>query len=310
MASAAATLARIPNSIQTTDLKNTEDCVFIITHFHMGIGKMRQIKNLKVETDADKSKLRHQKQLMDSPELAEIASQDGFLKRYLDSRTCRYSESMGFLPRAFLVDVDRAIIAYQTVRRPKLVANFMKVYRELEAQNFAPLRDALGEHFSRGDYPPADEVEAGFTFTFAYKPVGDLRGLEGISDVIIAREAEKEREVRMQAVVEWRDAMRATVLGMVEHLSQVLKPEAGKRKVLRDAVLVNLQEFVDTYNVRDLANDVPYQKHINTLRQIMAGVTIDKLRENETLKEAVAAKLDSLGKDMGALVHVSGRKFR
>src|ERR1700680_3067125 len=122
------------------DLSKTENCVSITINFRMGIGRMRQIKNLKVDTQTQASELRHQKRLIDSPELEEIRSQDGFLKRYVESKSCWYREATRFLPRKWLTEVDRAIVAYQTIRRPKLVEAFMKTYRALEAVDFAPLR--------------------------------------------------------------------------------------------------------------------------------------------------------------------------
>lgn len=316
MASAAVAMAPITNSIQKTQLKTTEDCVFVVTHFHMGIGKMRQIRNLKVETDADKSLLRHQKQLIDSPELEEIRSQDGKLRRWLDSKICRYSDSMGFLPKAFLPEVDKVFLAYQKLRRPKLVAAFMEQYRQLEAVDFEPLsrseeQGGLGEHFHRGDYPPSDMVEAGFTFQFMYKPVGDLRGLEGISDVIIAREVEKEQEIRLQAVNEWATALRTLGLGMVEGLFDVLKKKQdGKRTSLKDSAVNNLKEYLDTFDYRNLAGDTDWAKQVETLRKLMSGITVEKLRENESLQDRVVESLGQIKQQMGALVQVSGRRFR
>jgi len=300
-------------SMMTKDdarLQRTEDCVFIQTSFHLGLGKMRQVRGLKVETDTKASHLRHQKQLIDSPELEEIRSQDGKLKRYLESKTCRYSESMGFLPRVFLNEVDKVIVAYQTIRRPALVAKFMEKYRELEALDFAPLREALAENFNRADYPHSSEVEAGFSMHFMYKPVGDLKGLEGISDVIIAREAEKERKLREAAVIEWRDTLRLTGAGIVDTLLNVLKPEDGKRKRLCEATVEKMQDFLDTFSTRDLFNDTEFQKQVITMRQIMKGVDVEKLRHSDTLKGYVANSLEVVRHDMASLVVASGRKFR
>ena len=56
------------SQFESVDLSKTAECTFITVHFKMGIGKMRQIRGLKVETQADSSKLRHQKQLIESPE--------------------------------------------------------------------------------------------------------------------------------------------------------------------------------------------------------------------------------------------------
>lgn len=292
------------------DLSRTKECVFITTHFYMGIGKMKQIRHLEVVTDADKSQLRHQKKLIDSPELEDIRSQDGKLKRYLESKTCRYSDSTGFLPQVFLAEVDRVILAYQKIRRPALVAKFMAKYREMEATDFAELRESLGEHFVRGDYPPADVVEQGFGFTFYYRPVGKVN-LEGISDVIVAREAEKEAAIRMQAVIEWRDALRMAGAAAVDTLFEALKPSPdGKRKKLFDSTVEKVQEYLDTYNPRDLANDTEWHGHVDKLRKLMDGVSTEKLRNSEFLKDRVAGQLEALRKDMSALVQVTGRKFR
>lgn len=297
------------------DLSKTQECVFVVTNFHMGMGKMKQIRNLDVITDADKTKLRHQKQLIDSPELEEIRSQDGKLRRYIESRTCRYSESMGFLPKIFLPELDRVMVAYQTVRRPKLVGEFMAKYREMEQNDFAALRSTeggLGEHFRREDYPASDLVEQGFSFHFAYKPVGDLTGFEGISDVIIAREIEKEQSIRMQAVLEWRDAFRLAGQGALDTLFEALRPQAdGKRKKLFDTTVTKLQDYLETFKPRDLSNDEEWDKEfVQKLRGILKGVTVDKLRESDTLKDNVAKQLAELKQNVGGLVQVSGRKFR
>jgi hypothetical protein len=307
--SAPATALSISTDAQKLDLTKTENCVFITTHFTMGIGRMKQIKDLNVVTDADKSQLRHQKKLIDSPELEEIRSQDGFLKRYIDSKMCRYSESTGFLPRAFLTQVDRAILAYQTIRRPKLVAKFMEKYRALEAVDFQPLRDALKEHFNRSDYPQSDIVERGFSFTFYYRPVGTVN-LEGISDVIVAREAEKEQAIRLQAVTEWRDALRLAGAEMVDALFDMLKPEAGKTKKLYGCHVEKLQEFLSTLPDRDLANDTDFMKDMNVVREALKGVTIDRLRESKNLQQYVADKIATVREDIKKLVIVSGRRFR
>jgi hypothetical protein len=298
-----------PTVAPVIDLSKTESCVSITINFRMGIGRMRQIKNLKVETDTKASELRHQKRLIDSPELEEIRSQDGFLKRYVESKSCWYREATRFLPRVWLTEVDRAIVAYQTIRRPKLVAAFMHQYRLLEAVNFAPLQEALGENFDRSDYPASDIVERGFVLDFNYRNVGSAN-LTGMSDVIIAREQEKERSIRMEAILEWRDAMRLAGAEMVDALFDMLKPEAGKTKKMYGCHVEHLQEFIDTFPDRDLVGDTEFKKNLDVIKDAMKGVTIDRLKESKNLQTYIMSKLDSVRADMKKLVITSGRKFR
>ena len=298
--------------VAAVNLKKTEQCVFITTHFTMGIGRMRQIKNLEVVTTADKSLLRHQKQLIESPELDEIRSQDGFMSRHIDSKSSRYSKATRFIQKTELAAMYKALRAYQELRRPALVAKFMATYRALEAVDFAPVAEALGDKFDRGDYPASDVVEAGFTFTFNVRPVGAIN-LEGLPDFIVAMELEKELAIRQEAVLEWRDTMRVMGMTAVDALVAALTPDpvSGKSKKLYDTTITNLTEYLDTFTNRDLAGDAEYQeKVVSPLRSILEGMTMDKIRESQNLKQYVAKQVAAIKQQAVVLVQETGRKFR
>jgi len=295
----------------TLDLGKTTDCIFITTHFSMGIGRMRQIRNLEVTTTAKESELRHQKRLIDSPELDEIRSQDGFMIRHLESKSCNYSKATRFLPKSEAGQMVRAMEAYRTIRRPSLVAKFMHQYRLLEAVNFAPIAEALGDQFDRGDYPTSDTVEAGFNFEYNLREVGNIV-LAGLPDFIIEQEVAKDREKRAAAIVEWRDTMRFAGQKAVEALFDALKPQPdGKKRKLYDSTVENLQEFLATYNTRDLAGDTEFQQTVvEPLRAIMKGVSMDKIRHSENLKAYIVKQVEGVRKDATLLVQATGRKFR
>jgi hypothetical protein len=298
-------------AVEKVDLSKTTDCVFITTHFSMGIGRMRQIRNLEVTTTADKSQLRHQKQLIDSPELDEIRSQDGYIIRHLNTVSCGYSEATRFLPKTKLEKVWRALEAYRTIRRPSLVAKFMVEYRKLEAVDFEPLKEALGDQFDRGDYKKSEEVERGFSFGFDLRPVGAV-DLKGLPDFIVAMELEKEIAIRTAAVEEWRDAMRFAGQKAVDALFNALKPQPdGKRRKLFDSTIENLQEYLDNYNTRDLAGDSEYQQTVvEPLKAIMKGVSMDKIRHSENLKQYIVKQVEGIRQNASLLVQATGRKFR
>jgi hypothetical protein len=273
---------------------------------------MRQIRNLEVVTTADKTLLRHQKQLIDSPELDEIRSQDGYMTRHIDSKSSRYSKATRFIQKTELAAIYKSLRAYQEIRRPSLVAKFMATYRALEAVDFKPIAEALGDKFDRGDYPKSDEVEAGFSFTFNIRPVGAIN-LEGLPDFIVAMELEKELAIRHEAVLEWRDTMRVMGMTAVDALVNALTPDpvTGKSKKLFDTTITNLTEYLDTFTNRDLAGDAEYQeKVVSPLRSILKGVTMDKIRESQNLKKYVADKVAVIKQTAAVLVQETGRKFR
>jgi hypothetical protein len=294
-------------------LKATEDCVFITTSFRMGIGRMRQVNHLEVTTNADKTQLRHQKKMIDSPELDEIRSQDGYMKRHLDSISCRYSEATRFLPKTELAKTYKALVAYQTIRRPKLVGDFMAKYRALEAVDFAPLAlpapDGLGDLFDRGDYPNSDTVEAGFAMEFYIHNVGAI-DLQGLPDFIVAMELEKEQTKRAAAVDEWTRVMRVALAGVVDNLFEVLKPEDGKKRKLYDTHVDNLVEFCRTFPSRNLGGDEESAKLVGQIASLMNGVSPDSLRHSDNLKAHVAEQLTAVRAGLKTLVIETTRKFR
>lgn len=290
--------------------KMTHSVCLLATNFRMGIGNMKQIRNAKVETTADQTQVRSQKKLVDLPSLDEIRSQDAKLRRYLDLKTCTYVEGLDFLPFAMLQEVDKVMLAYQKIRRPSLVAEFMKDYRAEYDTDFSARRLTLGDVFKREDYPHPEDVEAGFSFNYSISALESSGALQVIDSEIFEREMQKERLKMAQAGEEWRAALRLAGLGMVDALFEVLKPEPGKKKKLYDSHVGHLQEFLSTYNFRDITDDTEFQKHIGTIRQIMDGITPERLRHSENLKSYVATKLKDVKDELGALVITSGRKFR
>jgi hypothetical protein len=282
----------------------------IYTHFHMGIGNLKQI-SVTANTNADPSQLRHNKKLIDSPELEEIRSQDAKLKRYVELKSCRFTGQEGVLIIAdgMIPIVDRVLVAYETIRRPALVEAFMAKYIAEYESDFALTRVALGDQFNRKDYDHPTAVRSGFTFRYGYMDI-QTTGTISIADPNIReREERKQAGYIAQAAEDMRAAMREAGAKMVEALFDVLRPEAGKRKRL-DGQLDRLQEYIDTYSLKNVTDDVEYQQHVETLKKIMSGVSIDKLRESDSLKVKVASELEAVKPMLKALVLTSGRKFR
>jgi hypothetical protein len=282
----------------------------IYTNFHMGIGKLRQI-NVTANTTADPSQIRNQKKLIDSLELEEIRSQDAKLRRYVELKSHKFTGQEGVLIIAdgMIPVVDRVLQAYELIRRPALVEKFMEKYTAEYESDFAQTRVALGDQFDRKQYPHPSTVRAGFAFRYGYMDIKTTGTINIADPTIRQREELKQIAHVAQAAQDVRDAMRLAGSQMVEALFDVLRPEQGKRKVLVGQ-LDRLQEYLNTYNLQDITNDAEYTRHIDTLKQIMGGVSLDKLRESDSLKLKVAAELEAVRPRLKALVQTSGRKFR
>lgn len=294
-------------------------CIFTVS-FHNGMGNLKQIDNgMNIQTvdaaetsDAvanvvDPTQFRRQKKLLDCPELSEIRSQDAKLRSWLDKHTCEFREGQRFLPMGMLVKVNRVIKAYAEIRRPELIARLKAVYN----QRVAETRARLGKHFDERDYPKWEVVEKGFWMEYDYLEVKPQSTLALIDPMIAAEQEQRSLKTMELAAEEWRATLRQAGADMVAKLLDVLTPNLdGTRKKLYDSHLIQLQEYMDTFKFRNITDDAAYQLHVDKLKHIMAGVNVDRLRENESLKDRLATQLESVSKDMGKMVYATGRRFK
>ena len=313
-----------------TNLGKTESCKRIAYHFSMGIGRMRQIAARTVDpngttdanvinkctgvavvtTTAKASELRHQKRLIDSPELDEIRSQDGQLKRCIESQSAYAGESARFVLSTEVIRIWKMMEAYRTLRRPALVASFMAKYRELEQLDFAPLAESLGDQFERADYKPSDEVERGFDFWYTIHDVGVI-SITGLPSEIVEQEIVKERTQRAAAVEDFKNVLRFTFKKLVDTLFDTVKPQSdGKKRKFYDSSVENILEFVSNFEKQDMANDAEMAHHIDNVKRILKGVTPETLKESDNQKAYIAAQLADVKQTIGCLVVETGRKFR
>jgi len=280
----------------------------ISVSFHNGIGNMKKVK-VKVVTDADASLLRHQKKLLESPELDAIRSADGAIRRWLELKTTpSISEGTYTLPHGLLPEVIERLDTYINNERPVLVGAFMNVY---DAQ-VAHAAFALGEHFRANDYASRAEVEAGFWCDYQFVSVEVPSDLKNVDSKAFAKAVEKQQKKLEEAASEIRTALRVAVSEMVTHLATVLTPSAdGRRKKLYDTTVTNLAEFLSTFSLRNVTDDSQLQVEVEKLRCIMNGVTVEKLRESEGLKDTLLAKVAAVAPTLNQLVtDAPARRFR
>lgn len=225
---------------------------------------------------ADESLLRHNKKLLESGELDAIRSADGAIRRWIELKTVpSISEGIYTLPKELLNEVIERLEVYR-VERQQLIDAFLDVYdKQVEAA-----RIALAEHFRGRDYPTRLEVSAGFEFDYQFVGVDVPADIQSVNSKVYQQAVEKQQRKLEETAGEIRVALRAAVSEMVSHLATVLTPgKDGKRKKLYDTTVTNLQEFLSTFNLRNVTDDAQLQSEVEKLRAIMTGVSVEKLRE-------------------------------
>lgn len=241
------------------------------------------------ESQADKALLKVSKSILESPELKAIERHDGETARFVDARKSgpAFANQGGF--HLVALAVKPAIDAWLDQRlaeRGRLVDDMIAAFptREIETRRrLGPL--ALGVK-----WPELAEVRAAFGVTVRYMSFGYTD--EGAA-----------RAWRAEALTECRQALRAGFRDLVDHLAERLTPGAdGKPKTFRDSLVSKFDEFVASFEGRNLANDAELAALVTEARTLMAGVSAGDLRGKEGLRSAVKTRIDQIKRDVDGLV--------
>lgn len=285
----------------------TQKTIFFILEFNR-FGNSRKA-DVEAKTTANQNRFRHSKQLLDSPELAEIIKQDNALRVWLDkpNRCWKYGKSMRVLSFDQVDEVFEKCSEYEHKIRPALIDAFCAKYIDQVAQ----AQKDLGPQWVAKDYPSVEDVRKEFDMEWKFPTMETSEKLKVLSPKLYALEVEKEASKLAVVTEEITQGMRTLMKEYVDKLLDTLSPSTdGKKKKLHASAVVKLQEFLNTFNLRNVTDDAQLGAEVAKLKMLMSGVDADKIKESDTLKADLVAAFDSASKNLDNLVETKGRKFR
>src|SRR5262249_27921044 len=114
---------------------------------------------------------------------------------------------------------------------------------------------------------------------------------------------------------EVRDALRGAFNGLVTHMVDRLGYEedgkrAGKKKIFGDSMVDKMEDFLKTFEARNLTNDGDLKALVDKARKVMKGVNANDLRNLDSVRSSVSKQFEALKKEMDKnIVIKSTRKF-
>jgi hypothetical protein len=271
------------------------------------MGNTRNVSTSQIEADADKDLLRVSKHLLASAELKAIGRFDGEIRRFLYNICLPFEIGIHLLPIAALETVESRLRLFAEDRK-QLVAAFISAYPSL-CQDAAKRLRGL---YNPADYPPVEDVEREFGFSWQYVSFGVPDQLKGISREVWEQEREKAAQRMAEASSEIQLVLRDSMAKLVQHMADRLKegPD-GKPLRFKESTVANLVEFLANFEFRNVTDDQELQGLATQARQLLQGVSAEDLRSTGDLRAKVqqgmagiAAQLDTM------LTRTGGRKFR
>jgi hypothetical protein len=256
-------------------------------------------------TDYKAKLVKAQKTLLESPELEAIRTADGKIRTYLYTICLPWSMGTQLVPIGLLDTVNDRLEAYEDERKG-LVDACIAAYPQRVADaivSLGPLGNAL-------DYLSSEAFRAKFTFDYEYQTISIP---DALSEAIRSKANEKMQAKLAEASNEITLFMRQTMSELVSHLADVLTPNAdGKPKRLFASAITNVQDFIDTFKDRDIAQDQDLEVLVNEVKGYLhSGVYADGLKKDESLKTQIAEQMAKISVQLKELVEVvPGRKIR
>lgn len=271
------------------------------------MGNSRKISNSAVQVDADKNLIRVSKKLLESEELDAIRKADGELRGYIyDTCLPGFDDGLYFLPDLLIDQVEATFKKFKT-ERETLVDVFIAAYPELCKK----AEESLRAVYSSKDYPSAEDVRAKFTFSWNYMEFGVPGKLRRTNPALFAQEREKLADTFRDAEEQVIQVMRATLAEMVEKLRERLTDDGGKQKIFRDTAVTNLQEFLNSFDFRNVTNDTDLKAQVDRARALITGTDPQALRDMDGLRNRVREGMAAISQALEPLVmDKPSRKFR
>lgn len=259
--------------------------------------------------DANPEMIALTKRLFKAPEFKAIRTRDGEFNAFLDrvSLPSLLKSGTRAIPIPLVEEVDDAARQY-AAERTTLVSVLQHAWLRIITEAQADLGPQL---FDPLNYPSADRLPQFFYVEHRWIDYGVPSRLKSIKASIWKDErAKAEVEVR-NAKEQALNELRTRFLDVVAHIVERLTPAAdGKRKVFRNTLLGNVQEFIAVFPALNTAvGDTHAAPLIEKARRALDGIDPKLLRDDELIRQKVASDFAAIKSALDGMVVEQTRKI-
>lgn len=261
-----------------------------------------------IKTDADKAMLALSKRLLDCDEYTALRRHDHDVVTFIRRRSVPSLFKAGvYQIRPEYAEEINARLQLMSEMRQEFVKALVAMYEVRQKE--AMLR--LGAQYREEDYPESAAFAVQFTMEWRFFTLSAPGKVKGLSRTFIEKERSRLssmfEEAKKNAVV----MLRCEVKGLVEHLIDRLTPDeaTGKRKRLSESAVTNIAEFIETFKMRDIANDEELAALLADMNAIVAGVDVDLIRDETLSLDDARKPFEKMKAQIDQLVEAAPRRF-
>jgi len=274
-----------------------------LVHLECSIWGMRKkIPKSQVTVEASPEYFNAVKYLIDPQQIKPIEQIRGAARNYLSYKSLPFPVTgLVFVPKDMIGVIDERLegLRLEFVERTNVFISHYNTF-------IATAQEKLNGLYNPVDYP--SDISGRFGFRWKYITLGT----PGQSQLLSAEVYEREKRKFEQTMFEFRetavDTLRFSFSEMVERITERL---SGKKKVFRDSLIGNIQEFLADFDALNITDDTELSAQVKRCKAIMSGVNPDMLRGNDAFRSGIAASMASVQTSLNSMmVNRPKRKLR
>lgn len=275
--------------------------VMLVLTIH-GLGNRRKVSSDAVNSDqeeADKEWLAVSKRLLESDELRDINYTAAKTRQFIENRSLPSLVKKGIyiLNRATVEEcVEHVIESNDKIdgQADSLLSAWPKLLAEAKKR--------LKKRFDPKDYPDPKELKDRFFIDYQLLEIKPPEP-EKMSDKIFKQEKAKWEKLWETAA---ENADQLLTVGMIEQMNSLIAKlqsgDDGKPKQIRETALDSINEFLSTFNPRNMQNNQQLKAAADRAREIIKGISPEALRKSKNAREYVSNGFRQISKALEPMI--------
>lgn len=272
----------LPSAPRNTSFALQEKVVLLLLTLRAP-GNQRTVRDKSIlKTNADTARLHVGKRLLDCEEQKAIQVLDGQLRDWIVRMALPSPFKAGthVIALDLLAQVDNGLTVYQQ-KRQELVDKFAAVYDEAKAK----AKQELGDLFVASEYMTPDDLQRAYSMDWQYVTLVPPESTKALDAAIFEREKARLQAKWNEAADSMREALAVELAELTEDLATRLDGDEKKFKPTK--LLERFDEFLSTFNARNVTGDMELQTLADQARTLLAGVDTDALKKSPELRAQV-----------------------
>lgn len=304
------------NKTTTIDLARFKKAVGFVPQFTCKFGNVRKANIDKValdtaatpDADADqraekkaKKVMQLKKQLLISKEYDAIKSFYGELRTWIYGNTVPsfFREGFQLASLEAVAPIEARMKKAIQLELPELVKAFVAAYPAQVEESRLTL-EPVGQ-WNALDYPPAAQLPQMFAIGWNWI---SFVAAEGLPAELRAVEQAKLEKQMTDAGEQITQALRVAFAELISHAQTKLSTvdANGKKATFRDSLTGNITDFIETFSMRNITNDLELQQLVNKAKEVLTGVTPQKLRDQQLTRDTTAKQFAEIKATLDGMI--------